>query len=322
MRKISRSVLAHVLSLVSLTALAAACTSSSETGNGGEGTGGDGGSATPGMGGTGGGAASGTGGNPNSGGAAATGGNAGIGGTVGTGGEGNNPALDEKCTPTFTLDMDDAGPNGPIFLDAVGDDPEGYVQEIGRNVCRILYRTPEEVRDVNHITLIIEDSDGVAWKAGDVGDIMVGISANHLKNVQDDGRDVGAEISGVLFHEMTHMYQHDDKPEATFPQIANMYEGIADAVRIRAGYTPSGAQPNQKSGEWYDKTYTGQAFFWLFIDNAHEDFLHDLNLSMIADDIPWQPSAIQEITGKSVDVHWDDYVESTCCDGGNTACCN
>ena len=114
----------------------------------------------------------------------------------------------------------------------------------------------------------------MAWKAGDVGDIDVGMSTTHLSNVKNQGRDVAEEIRGILFHEMTHMYQNDDKPEATSPYLPNMYEGIADAVRIRAGHPPAGAQPTSKTGQWYQKTYTAQAFFWLYIDTKYPNFVH------------------------------------------------
>lgn len=254
------------------------------------------------------------------GGAGAAGGNSGIAGSGGAGPD--TAALDAACTPEFELEQTDTGSKGQIFTDAVGGDPEAFVQAIGRGVCRILYREPEEVRAANHITLIIEeDQEGVAWKAGDVGNISVGISTNHLQSVKNDGRDVANEIRGILFHEMTHMYQNDDKPENTYEHIANMYEGIADAVRIRAGFTPSGARPTDKSGNWYDKTYASQAFFWLFADTKYPDFLYRLNQSMKKDGVPWQPEVIQTLTGQSADDLWSDYQDSTCCDGDDRSCC-
>jgi hypothetical protein len=241
-------------------------------------------------------------------------------GSAGSAGGTGDAALEAACTPEFTLSLEDTGPKAQIFEDAVNGDAQGFVQNIGRGVCRILYRKAEEVRAANHITLHIEDTNGVAWKAGDIGDIDVGISTQHLQNVKNEGRDVAAEISGILFHEMTHMYQNDDKPEATFEDIANMYEGIADAVRIRAGYTPEGAQPD-KNGSWAEKTYTGQAFFWLYIDDEHPNFVYELNKSMAKDGKPWAPSAIETITGKSVDAWWSAYEGAACCAGGTRDCC-
>ncbi len=235
----------------------------------------------------------------------------------------DNPELDAKCTPTFTLQMEDTGPKGQIFTDAVPD-PEPFVQEIGRTVCRILYRELDEVRDANHITLIIrDDPDYAGWKMGDVGNITVMISTQHLAQVQGQGMDVATEIHGILLHEMTHMYQNDDKApgEGTYPDLPNVVEGVADFVRIRAGYPPSGAQPS-KDGSWDDTGYWKPAFFMLWIDGKHPDFLYHLNLTMVAGDgVPWTPDTIQDITGVSVDDLWAEYLGASCCAGSTQTCC-
>lgn len=241
------------------------------------------------------------------------------GGGGGSAGGGNNAALDAKCTPAFTLDLSDKGPNGQLFMDAVKNDAEGFVQDIGRTVCRILYRKPEEVRDANHITLHIADVDGVAAKWGDVGDIDVEISTGYLATVGKDR--IADEVRGILLHEMTHMYQNDDKPEATSSYLPNMYEGIGDFVRIRAGHPPKGAAPNDKGGKWYDKTYTSQAHFWLYLDTKMPDFVYKLNLTMKHDDKPWSEASIQEIAGKSADALWTEYQGAACCQGNTTTCC-
>ena len=162
----------------------------------------------------------------------------------------------------------------------------------------------------------------MAAKWGDVGDIGVKISTRHLEKVKNEGRDVRAEIAGILHHEMTHMYQNDDKPEETFPGMPRMYEGIADAVRIRNGYPPANAAARDKSGSWQDKTYVWQAFFWLYVDTAQPGFLYKLNASMKGkDNMPWTPAEIEKITGKGVDRLWTEYQGSACCRGDDRSCC-
>jgi len=244
------------------------------------------------------------------------------GGNGGTGGMGN-PELDAACTPTFTLDLQDMGPGGQLFLDSVPD-PEAFVQDIGRRVCRILYRNASEVRAANHITLIIKQDPIPGWKSGDVGDITVMISTTHLADVQAQGNDVATEIEGVLFHEMTHMYQNDDKApgEGTYANLPNVIEGVADAVRIRGMLPPIGAKPS-KTGTWDDQGYWKPAFFLLWIDNQFPDFLYHLNLSMIAGDgVVWAPDQIGTITGKSADMLWTEYQGATCCLDTQQACCH
>jgi len=235
-----------------------------------------------------------------------------------------DPELDAKCTPTFTLQLEDTGSTGEIFTNAVPD-PENFVQETGRTVCRILYREPEEVRDANHITLIIRyDTQYPGWKSGDVGNITVMISTYFLAQVQADGGDVTREIKGILLHEMTHMYQNDDKAtgEGTYPNLPNVVEGVGDFVRIRAGYPPDGAVA-RKNGQWDDEGYWKPAFFMLWIDGQIPDFLYHLNLSMLGGDgIAWSPDTIATITGKSVDQWWSEYASASCCVLTTHTCCS
>jgi predicted Zn-dependent protease with MMP-like domain len=217
--------------------------------------------------------------------------------------------LDAVCTPGFDLNLTDDDPGRvALFMDAVDGDPEGTVQEIGRAVCKLLYRHPEEVRDATHLELRIEHAVGeVAWKAGDGGEITVMISTDHIQNVANEGRDVAEEVKGVLFHEITHMFQHDDNDGNGVD--GGLIEGIADFVRIRAGYPPYRSQPNP-NGNWNDGYHT-TAYFLLWLDDQVEDFTYQLNLSMSDKDMmSWSPEAFRTITGKSVDELWDDYVDS------------
>lgn len=215
-------------------------------------------------------------------------------------------ALDPVCTPGFELDLRDTNPTRVgYFMDAMDGDPEATVQAIGRAVCKVLYRKPEEVRDATHLTLIIEHAVGeVAWKAGDGGDITVMISTDHIQNVVNQGRDVAKEIKGVLYHEMTHMYQHDDSDGNGVD--LGLIEGIADFVRFSAGYVPDGAQPNP-NGNWNDG-YRTTAFFLVWVDENYPDFVYKLNLSMSnKDGKAWSPDSFKDITGYTADELWAQY---------------
>jgi len=216
--------------------------------------------------------------------------------------------LEKACTPEVELKLTDTDTTRQrLFLDVSGDDPEAFMQEIGRGVCRILYRKPEEVRDATKLTLIIEHAVGdVAWKGGDGAQIEVGISTDHLSNVKNQGRQVAMEIKGILYHEMTHMYQHDDSDQGGVD--GGLIEGIADSVRIRAGFTPNGAQPD-KGGNW-DDGYTTTAFFLNWVEDHYPDFVYKLNLTMDErDGKKWTPEAFKTITGKTVEQLWADYIK-------------
>jgi hypothetical protein len=238
---------------------------------------------------------------------------------------GDLAALDKACTPIFTLELTDKGPKGQIFVDAMGGSimaVEDTVQKISREVCRVLYRKGEEVRPANRLQLEILDNDGVAAKFGDVGDIGIEISTQHLQNVKNENRDVGAEIKGILYHEITHMYQNDDKPEGTWSGLANYYEAGADAVRIRSGFAPSGCKPGNKTGQWYDKNYCDGGWWWLFVDTRHPGFLYQLNLQMAGKNgKAWKPADATAIAGESLDAMWTAYKSAACCSGNDTSCC-
>jgi hypothetical protein len=246
------------------------------------------------------------------------------GGTSVDPGYGDLIALDKACTPTLTLKLTDTGPKGQIFLDAMGgtaDAAKATILQISREVCRVLYRKASEVRGANALELDIHDYDGVAGKWGDLGDIGIEISTQHLQNVKNQGRDVGVEIKGILFHEITHMYQNDDKPEGTWSGLANYYEAGADAVRIRAGFVPSGCQPG-KSGQWYDHNYCSGGWWWLWVDTKYPGFMYRLNLQMKGNDSKaWQPATATSIAGVSLDALWTEYKTASCCSGTNTPCC-
>ena len=140
--------------------------------------------------------------------------------------------LDKACTPTVVIQQEDTGAHGMIFNTAVPD-PEAFVQATGRKVCRILYRQPSEVRAANKVTLILRDDPNVvANKAGDVGDITIVVSTYYLADFKTGGGDIRTELEGILTHEMTHMYQNDDKAagEGTYANLGNVIEGVADFV--------------------------------------------------------------------------------------------
>ena len=222
---------------------------------------------------------------------------------------GGNAELDEACTPGFDLALTDTDPaRRQLFLDATSGDPTAFVQGIGRKVCSYLYKQADEVRDATHLELRIEHAVGeVAWKAGDGADITVMISTDHLNNVHNQGGDVAREVQGVLFHEMTHMYQHDDADRGGVD--GGLIEGIADFVRISAGFTPAGAQPDP-NGRW-NSGYTTTAFFLVYVNQKYPDFVYKLNKTMDEDDgLDWSVDSFEDITGKDVDALWQEYADS------------
>jgi hypothetical protein len=101
-----------------------------------------------------------------------------------------------------------------------------------------------------------------------------------------------------------------------------MYESVADGVRIRNGFAPSGCGPTNKSGVWSMHAYCSGGWFWVFLETKYPGFIYQLNGQMKGKDgKPWAPAQATSITGKTLDAHWADYQAATCCSGTNRACC-
>jgi hypothetical protein len=234
-------------------------------------------------------------------------------------------ALDTFCTPKVGLMVQGAGSGGERFMTALGGTTEAVtatVQQMGRDICRYLYRSADEVRPANEIELIVDPMyTGIAAKSGNVGKVRVRYGANYLASYNGD---VAREVKGILYHEMTHIYQHDDKPEGLGPGgwsgLAQYYESHADAVRTHMGYSSCGA-PN-KTGAWYSGAYCARAHWWLFLENRYPGFLHKLNLQMKGgDNMVWTPERGATIVNKPFEQLWTEYQAASCCAGTDRSCC-
>jgi hypothetical protein len=240
-------------------------------------------------------------------------------------GDGGLAALDAFCTPKVILMILDTGAGGQNFMKALGGTNEAVtatVQQMGRDICRYLYRAAEEVRPANEIELIVDPAYmGIAGKSGNVGKVRVRFGASYLAGYTGD---VTREVKGILYHEMTHIYQNDDKPEGLgaggWSGLAQYYESHADAVRTHMGFSSCGA-PN-KTGTWYTGAYCARAHWWLFLENKYPDFLYKLNLQMKGgDNMVWTPAQGATIVDKSFEVLWTEYQAATCCAGAERSCC-
>ncbi|MCG8556990.1 MAG: basic secretory family protein [Proteobacteria bacterium] len=198
--------------------------------------------------------------------------------------------------------MEDTGPKGQLILNDAGPDPEAYVHGIAHGVCRILYRNASEVPKVTHLTLIIRDDPGVAWKTGSERATIM-LSSRHLDVYRRDGRDVNAEAKGVLYHEMTHVYQYNDADGKGVP--GGLIEGVGDYVRAKAGYVALSTR--RRGGRW-DGGYNTTGWFLMWMDEQYPESVYRLNLTMDSHDgKAWTTSAFVDLTGQTVDELWNAY---------------
>ncbi|GLJ24732.1 hypothetical protein SUGI_0472830 [Cryptomeria japonica] len=86
-------------------------------------------------------------------------------------------------------------------------------------------------KNIEKVTLIVESINNTGIAAYASGD-EIHLSADYVGNY---GGDVKAEIRGVLYHEMTHVWQWNGQGNAP----SGLIEGVADYVRLTAGLAPS-----------------------------------------------------------------------------------
>lgn len=142
------------------------------------------------------------------------------------------------------------------------------------------------------MSLFIDDMDGVAYTSAD----QIHVSANYLAGYSGD---VKSEFTGVLYHEMVHVWQWNGAGQAP----GGLIEGIADYVRLKAGYIPSHwVKPGQ--GDRWDQGYDVTARFLDYCNGLRDGFVAELNKKMRTG---YNNSFFSELLGKSVDQLWTDY---------------
>ncbi|RLN39180.1 uncharacterized protein C2845_PM01G38720 [Panicum miliaceum] len=184
---------------------------------------------------------------------------------------------------------------GRRFDQAVG---LAYASQVLSNASTFIWSafnqtSPADRKPVDAVTLVVEDVGGVpAFASGDV----ITLSAPYVGNYSGD---VKTEVTGVLFHETTHVWQWDGQGQAN----GGLIEGIADFVRLKAGYAPGHwRQPGQ--GDRWDQGYDVTAWFLDYCDSLRPGFVAQLNAKMkdgYTDDF------FAQILGKNAQELWQDY---------------
>jgi len=152
---------------------------------------------------------------------------------------------------------------------------------------------------VAKITLVLRSFEGVAYTFGSDTDKEIHLSLDYVASAVPRARD---EITGVLVHEVVHCYQYNAKD--TCP--AGFIEGIADFVRLNAGYAP----PHWKvsGGDRWDAGYSTTAYFLDWVEKrCGKGSVRKLNAYM--KDQMYDPHIFVTVTGDTVDTLWCLYCE-------------
>ncbi|KAJ8572401.1 hypothetical protein K7X08_008912 [Anisodus acutangulus] len=152
--------------------------------------------------------------------------------------------------------------------------------------------SPADRKDVQKVSMFVDDMDGVAYASNN----EIHVSARYIQGYSGD---VKTEITGVLYHESTHVWQWNGNGGTP----GGLIEGIADYVRLKAGLGPSHwVKPGQ--GDRWDQGYDVTARFLDYCDSLSNGFVAQLNKKMRND---YSNQFFVDLLGKTVDQLWTDY---------------
>ncbi|XP_027364765.1 uncharacterized protein LOC113871870 [Abrus precatorius] len=149
-----------------------------------------------------------------------------------------------------------------------------------------------DIKSVPKVSMVVENIDGVAFTSNNI----IHVSAAYIEGCPED---IKKEITGLLYHEMAHILLWDGKGQAP----SGLIEGMADFVRLKAGYAPDYWKPPGVGYSW-DQGYEVTAQFLNYCDGIKNGFVADLNNKMKSS---FSESLFSELLGKPVTQLWSDY---------------
>jgi PKD repeat protein len=210
--------------------------------------------------------------------------------------------------PAINFVDEDKVSSGAILFNRLVPNPDSLFKDRIMAVCKILYRNPNEVPGKSLFKFNLRLTEGVAATGGQNSDVIdMFLSSQYLagfyKNNGSNDKTMLDEIKGILTHELTHAYQNNMEG---YPYIADVYscvEGMADGVRIKAGYMPSS---RRTGGHWNDG-YRVTGYFIEWLSTQDPDFIYKFNQSVLSAK-PWSWSKLtQQVFGKPVIEMWAEY---------------
>ncbi|KAE8008046.1 hypothetical protein FH972_004594 [Carpinus fangiana] len=183
---------------------------------------------------------------------------------------------------------------GVRFNNELGVDYTKETMASATNFIWNLFQQSNEAdrKSVQSVSLFVDDMDGIAYTSNN--EIHVG--ANYIGNITAD---IKWDFNGVLYHEMTHIWQWNGNNQAP----GGLIEGVADFVRLKADYVPSGwVQPG--GGNRWDEGYSVTARFLDYCNGLKDGFVAELNKKMRDG---YTDNYFVELLGKTVDQLWSDY---------------
>ncbi|CAE7227601.1 unnamed protein product [Rhizoctonia solani] len=211
------------------------------------------------------------------------------------------PEWISEVIPNLDLVIEDVlSPGAVLFLDLVR--PATLLRDAVVGVLAELYDKDTVPKKVKVIRLIIKETDGVAATSGDEIRKTIVFNAKYIAKVGQRAKD---EILGVIRHEVVHCFQHD--AQGTAP--SGLIEGVADFVRLRAGFAPPHWKRGDSGGNW-DAGYERTAFFLDWLERTQgAGTVKRINMGL-CEETYQEKTFWKQVTGDSVEDLWEKYKQS------------
>ncbi len=167
-----------------------------------------------------------------------------------------------RPTPKLLLKISDlSNPGSQDFLSAVNAS-EALQSAVTSVLSHLYHSTPSsQIPGTRSVTLVLRSIDGVAYTTGkDLDDDHkeIHFSTSYIEKIPAERKK--HEILGVVTHEMVHCWQWN--AQGTAPGA--LIEGVADWVRLKAGFVPP-HWTREAGGDW-DAGYQHTGYFLDYLE--------------------------------------------------------
>lgn len=195
------------------------------------------------------------------------------------------------------IDHSPRAPGGNKYPDELSSDYRASVLSgAAKQVLKTFSQKEGEGKKYDMVTLQIESFAQSPHAIASTEDNVIRLNADYLRRYQGD---IKEEFAGVVYHEMTHVWQWTGHGIAP----AGLINGIADYVRLKAGYASKG-WPRRGSGSRWDEGYAVTAYFLDYCNGLKHGFVAELN-ALMKDS--YSEVFFVELLGKFVHQLWRDY---------------
>ena len=214
--------------------------------------------------------------------------------------------------PEVILDHQDTSSEGYQRITRLMPNIEKVIHDIAFKVNKRLYKNFAQSPNFDRIIFSLQWSDTLASRGGSGSTMLLTFSTKYIteKLANKPDEQVLYELEGIFWHELTHGYQYnvDNRQYSPSSDYHAFIEGMADLIRIQAGYHKT-RQP-KPSQSWLGG-YTNTGFFLDWLSQHYQaDLAYWLNQS--AKTLPnWTfANAIEQIIGEPIDLLWQKYQAS------------